>query len=193
MKDILFFTNNLNKISEIKNLMKEYKINIFSPKDYELKEEPKENGASFAENAKIKSEFGYRFTRLPCFADDSGICIEALDGKPGINSKRFLNNFKNKKDCFDFIINETSRKKNNRAYFKTSICLTNEKGYNVFFEGRVDGIISKLISGSKGFGYDPIFIPNGLSKTFGQMKLKEKNLLSHRSIAIQKFLQFIIN
>ena len=67
------------------------------------------------------------------------------------------------------------------------------KGYNVIFEGRVDGIISRLISGSKGFGYDPIFIPNGLSKTFGQMKLKEKNLLSHRSIAIQKFLQFIIN
>ncbi len=193
MKDILFFTNNINKINEIKNLTKEYKINIYSQKDYRIEEEPKENGKSFAENAKIKSDFGYKLTKIPCFADDSGICIEALNGKPGIYSKRFLNNFKNKNDCFNFIIKATNKTKNNKAHFKTSICLTTSNGYNVFFEGRVDGSISKFIYGNKGFGYDPIFIPNGLSKTFGQMNLKEKNLLSHRSIAIRKFLQFIIN
>ena len=89
MRDILFFTNNINKINEIKNLTKEYKINIFSQKDYRLKKEPKESGKSFAENAKIKSDFGYKLAKIPCFADDSGICIEALNGKPGIYSKDF--------------------------------------------------------------------------------------------------------
>ena len=93
-KKILFFSNNINKIREVENVFKKFKIKILSPKDFNIKFEPKENGKSFEENAKIKSNFGFEKTNLPCFSDDSGICIEAMKWKPGIYSKRFLNSLK---------------------------------------------------------------------------------------------------
>ena len=94
MKKILFFSNNDNKIKEIKNLFKSLPIKIYSPKDFGLINEPKESGGTFAENAKIKSSFGFKKIKLPCFADDSGISIEALGWKPNIYSRRFIDSFK---------------------------------------------------------------------------------------------------
>ena len=190
MKEILFFSNNLDKINEIKNLFKKHDINVLSLKDVSLSAEPKETKKSFIENAKIKSEFGFKKTNIPCFADDSGICIDALGGGPGVRSRRFLEKFINKKECFKEIQKKIIIQKTNKAFFQSSICLTTKRGHNIVFEGKAYGTISRKISGKRGFGYDPIFIPEGFTKTYSEMSLKQKNNISHRSIAINKLISF---
>ena len=191
MRKILFFSNNIHKLKEIKKLTTCLKIKLYSPNDFELKKEPKENGNSFAENSKIKSLFGYKKIKLPCFADDSGICIEALKWGPGISSKKFICSFSSEKNCFDYIFNKVKKTGKNKAYFQTSICYTLREDYHIIFEGKVKGHISNKYSGKHGFGYDPIFIPDGYKKTFGEIKSFEKNRISHRAIAINKFIDFI--
>jgi len=193
LKRILFFSNNENKVKEIKNLFNDFNISVLSLNDFNINISPKENGRSFSENAKIKSIFGYRKTNIPSFADDSGICIEALKWKPDITSKRFIQGFKKSSDCFKYIIDKVNKTGKNKAYFQTSICYTLKNNYHIVFEGRVWGTISRKIMGVRGFGFDPIFIPSGYKKTFGQMTIHEKNLISHRSIATNKFLGFLIN
>ena len=193
MKKLLFFSNNVDKIEEVKKLFNNISIEIISLVDLEFYMEPKENGDSFFENAKIKSSYGFKKFGLPCFADDSGICIEALDWRPNIFSKRFLDSFKNRNDCLKYIIKKVSENRKEAAYFETSICYTVSKDEHYEFGGRINGIISKNILGNHGFGYDPIFIPLNLKKTFGQMTNEQKNILSHRSIAIKKFLSFLTN
>ncbi len=193
MKEILFFSNNKDKVREINKLFKTVEIKVYYPKDFGVSYEPKELGESFAENAKIKSFFGYKKINLPCFADDSGICIEALDWKPGILSKKFINGFKNKNECFNYIINKVEKTGKKRAYFQTSICYTIKDNYHIVFEGRVYGKISDKFIGNMGFGFDPIFIPNGYIKTFAELEVKEKNTLSHRSVAVNKLINFLTN
>ena len=193
MDSLLFFSNNTDKIKEIKKLFRNVKAKIVSPVDINLKFHPKETGNSFSQNAKIKSMFGYNKSNMPCFADDSGICVEALNWKPGVISKEFINGFSNHKECFKYIIEKASKTGRYKAYFKTSICYTYKGNYHIVFEGKVEGTISKSILGESGFGYDPIFIPHGTSKTFGQLNTRDKNLLSHRSVAIRKFIDFLPN
>ncbi len=192
-KKILFYSSNKGKLEEIKNLINNKSIEILTIKDISTKSEIKETGNTFAENAKLKSLHGYRISQYPCFADDSGICIDALDGKPGVFSKRFIESFKNKETCFKHIIKTVKNKNNNQAFFQTSICLTLAINKHIIFEGRVKGKISDSFLGCRGFGYDPIFIPDGQKKTFSQMSTKNKNLISHRSIAINKLLSFLVN
>ena len=190
---ILFFSNNNNKVIEINHLFKNLKLEIISPNDYNFIGEPKETGNSFAENAKIKSLFGYENFRTACFAEDSGICIEALGWKPGIFSKRHLSSFKDKFSCFKDIINKVKLTGKTKAYFQTSVCLTLKKNYHLVFEGKINGTISQKIKGGGGFGYDPIFIPDGGLETFSQMSKMQKNKISHRSIAINKLINFLSN
>ena len=192
-KKILFFSNNFYKVKEIKNLFKKHSIDIISLRELSVEKEPLESGINFIENAKIKSEFGNNITSLPCFADDSGICIEALNFKPGVYSKRYIESFNTRNDCFKYIINKTRKTNLNRAYFKTSICLTTENKHNLIFEGSVEGNITNIPSKDNGFGYDPIFKPAGFMKTFAEMTLTEKNKISHRSIAINKLINFLTN
>ena len=191
MNTLLFFSYNQNKISEIKKLFKNNKIKILSLNDFPKVSEPNETGKFFAENAKIKSLYGFKIFKIPCFADDSGICVSALNNEPGVNSKRFLEKFKSKKQAFKYIINKTNASKNTVAIFKTSICLTTKLGQYIIFEGSVAGNISSFPKGKNGFGYDPIFIPKNFKKTFAEMKNKEKNLISHRGIAINKLINFV--
>ena len=193
MKKILFFSSNIGKINEIRNLFKNYKIKILSNRDFNIENEPNEYGSSFAENAKIKSLYGYKKTGVASFADDSGICIEALKWKPNIYSKRFINSFKNRDECFRFIINKVKKSGKNKAYFQTSICLTLKNNYHIIFEGRVSGKISHKILGVSGFGFDPIFVPGGYSKSFGELTNSYKNKISHRSIATNKLISFLFN
>ena len=131
MKKIFFFSNNDDKITEINNLFKRMPIEVLSIKNFNLQGEPKENGKNFIENAKIKSVYGFNKTNIPCFADDSGICIEALNWAPGNFSKRFMNNFKNKNECFKYIINKIKKRGLIKAYFKTSISLTMKENYQL--------------------------------------------------------------
>tara|TARA_X000000950_G_scaffold200151_1_gene240999 strand:+ start:326 stop:907 length:582 start_codon:yes stop_codon:yes gene_type:complete len=190
---LLFFSNNKNKIIEIKKIFKKFNLKILSLSDVNLSDEPAENGQTFEENAKIKSEYGFNKTGIPCFADDSGICVEALNWKPGVLSKRFLNSFKSTEDCFRSIIKSTKKSLKQNAHFKTSISLTMQKGHNIVFSGKIEGKISDEIKGDYGFGYDPIFIPKDYKKTLAELSTKEKNEISHRSIAIIKLVNFLSN
>ena len=193
MDKLLFFSNNKNKLKEVKNIFQNSSIKIFSQADFKINYEPKEFGSSFAENAKIKSAYGYKILGLPCFADDSGICIEALNWSPGIFSKKFISKFKNNSECFDYIIDKVKESGKRKAYFKTSICLTIKHNYHISFEGIINGLISNNARGGNGFGYDPIFIPDGIPKTLSEISRRKKNAISHRSIAIKKLLNFLSN
>ena len=193
MRKLLFFSNNKNKTIEIKKIFKKFKLEILSLSDLDINDEPKESGQTFEENAKIKSDYGFNKTGFPCFADDSGICIESLDWKPGVFSKRFLNNFKSNKACFDSIIKSNKKNSKQNAYFKTSISLTVKNNQNVIFNGKINGKISAQAKGGFGFGYDPIFIPNYYDKTLAELSTKEKNEISHRSIAVTKLINFLTN
>ena len=193
MRKLLFFSNNKNKTIEIKKIFKKFKLEILSLSDLDISDEPKESGQTFEENAKIKSDYGFNKTGFPCFADDSGICIESLNWKPGVLSKSFLNNFKSDQACFKSIIRSTKKNNKQNAYFNTSISLTVKNNQNIIFNGKIDGKISERAKGKFGFGYDPIFIPNNYNKTFAELSIKEKNEVSHRSIAVTKLINFLTN
>ncbi len=193
MRKLLFFSNNKNKTIEIKKIFKKFKLEILSLSDLDISDEPKESGQTFEENAKIKSDYGFNKTGFPCFADDSGICIESLNWKPGVLSKRFLNNFKSNQACFESIIESTKKNNKQNAYFKTSISLTVKNNQNLIFNGKIDGKISEQAKGRFGFGYDPVFIPKNYNKTLAELTTKEKNDISHRSIAVTKLINFLIN
>ena len=193
MRQLLFFSNNKNKTIEIKRIFRKFNLEILSTSDLKISDEPKENGQTFEENAKIKSDYGFNKTGFPCFADDSGICIESLNWKPGILSKRFLNNFKSNQACFESIIESTKKNNKQNAYFNTSISLTIKNNLNIIFNGKIDGKISEQAKGRFGFGYDPIFIPKNYNKTLAELSTKEKNEISHRSIAVTKLINFLSN
>ena len=192
MRRLLFFSNNKNKITEIKKIFEKFNLELLSLVDLGISDEPKENGKTFEENAKIKSDYGFNKTGIPCFADDSGICIETFNWKPGVFSKRFLNNFKSNKACFKSIIKSTKTNGKQKAYFKTSISLTIKNDQNILFNGKINGKISDQIKGEFGFGYDPIFIPKNYIRTLAELSTKEKNEISHRSIAVTKLINFLI-
>lgn len=191
MKKIIFFSHNDSKIKEVKKLFEETEINILTLYDFPNISKPNETGSTFDENAKIKSIYGYKKIKLPCFADDSGICIGALGGSPGIKSKRFLKINNDHKKTFKTIINKAKELSNFHAYFQTSVSLTFDNE-SIFFVGVVRGKISPEPRGKYGFHYDPIFIPEGSKKTFGEMSVKEKNKISHRALAINKLKKFLI-
>ena len=191
MKDILFFSHNQKKIIEVKQIFKDSRIKVFDLNSFEKIKEPRETGGTFASNAKIKSKYGQKVFNIPCFADDSGFCVEALKNNPGVKSKRFLEKFSNKKKAFEYIISNVIERKNNKAFFVTAICLTLKDNHHIVFLGRVNGTVSLKPKGTNGFGYDPIFVPENYTRTFAEMSLEEKSVISHRKIAITKLKSFL--
>jgi len=191
LKDILFFSHNQKKIIEIKQIFKDSKIKIYDLNSFKKIKEPKETGATFSSNAKIKSNYGQQLFDMPCFADDSGFCVEALKNNPGVKSKRFLEKFSNNKKAFEYIISNVVKKRNNKAFFVTAISLTLKENHHITFLGKINGTVSLKPKGMNGFGYDPIFIPENNIKTFAEMSLEEKNVISHRKIAITKLKSFL--
>jgi XTP/dITP diphosphohydrolase len=191
VKELIFFSSNHHKIEEVKKILENTELKIFTLSDFPKINQPEETGKTFNENAKIKSIFGFQSFKIPCFADDSGICISALNNQPGVRSKRFQEENGGFDKTFEIIINETKEKKNFNAFFQTTIALTIKKNYTVFFEGIVKGKISSQPLGMRGFHYDPIFIPDGVTVTYAQMLNKEKNKISHRAIAINKLKEFL--
>ncbi len=149
-----------------------------------------EDADSFVGNALIKAQTIFDLFQLPCFADDSGLEVEALNNDPGVYSARYAGLDKNDDNNMNLVLKNLGESKNRNACFKTVICFIDENGVN-YFEGKIDGNIINEKRGSQGFGYDPIFIPNGFDKTFAEMSLDEKNNLSHRGIALQKMLVFL--
>lgn len=188
--EILIATHNEHKKEEILQILgTAYQVTSLS--DYNITEEIVEDGDSFHENARIKAEYCFRKTGKPSLGDDSGLVVEALDGRPGIFSARYAGNHDFAKNIAK-VLDELRGVQNRKAYFVTVMCLVNSKGTH-YFEGRVHGHITREIHGENGFGYDPIFIPNHYETTFAEMTAEEKNRISHRKKAIEHFLEFLKN
>ena len=187
-KEILVATHNHHKKEEIQQILGEH-CNVTSLTDYDIHDEIVEDGKTFHENALIKAKYCFEKTGKPSLGDDSGLVVEALDGRPGIYSARYAGNHDFAKNIAK-VLDELKGEENRKAYFVTVMCLVDETGEN-YFEGRVYGNLIKESRGEKGFGYDPIFIPENHEITFAEMKPEEKNVISHRKNAIEKFLKFL--
>ena len=184
MKKILIGTHNTGKFKEIAYLLtKKYKK--ISPTSLKIKS-PKETGKSFISNSKLKVNFFSKYVNYPVISDDSGLCIQALRGKPGIYSARLAKKHGSFFKAMKFILKKMKNKKNRKATFVCSLSYKKNNGKIVSAEGRLKGKISNQIIGKMGFGYDPIFIPLKKKKTFGQMLKSKKIKMDHRFIAFQK-------
>ena len=185
---IFLATNNKNKIVEIKetiNKLLDKSIEIVYPEMLNIKLNPDETGNTFEENAFIKASIFFNATKIPTLADDSGLEIEALDGLPGINSARFAeahNDAANRKKVLELMKSE----QNKTARFRSVLAFYTGKEMQ-YFNGIIEGKIIAEERGTNGFGYDPIFVPNGYNKTFAEMSSTAKNSLSHRYLAVVEF------
>ena len=184
MKKILIGTHNTGKFKEISFLLKK-NIKKISPKLLNIKS-PKETGKSFSANAKLKAKYFSKFTKLPVISDDSGLCIKALKGKPGIFSARYAKKCGSFNKAMKFILKKMKNKKDRSAVFVCSLTYISNRENIVSVTGKIKGSISYEIKGSQGFGYDPIFIPFLKSVTFGQMSKNKKMKMDHRYIAFKK-------
>ena len=188
---LLFATNNSHKLREIREIIGD-SISILSLKDAGFEEEIPETSDTLEGNACQKARYVYERTGRDCFADDTGLFIEALDGRPGVYSARYAGEGCTFDDNIRKVLSEMGNTENRKASFRCVVCLILE-GKEHLFEGRVDGIILKERKGTDGFGYDPVFQPNGQSQTFSQMPPYLKNGISHRGRVIGKMLRFLGN
>ena len=184
MKKIFIGTHNRGKFKEISYLLSK-KIKKISPIKLKVKS-PKETGKTFISNAKLKVKYFSKFTELPVISDDSGLCIKALKGKPGIYSARWAKKYGSFSNAMQFILKKMKKKKNRSATFVCSLSFKYPRGKVVTVIGKIKGLISYKMLGTRGFGYDPIFIPLGKSITFGQMSKLKKIKMDHRYIAFKK-------
>ena len=187
-KEILIATHNAHKKEEIQQILGE-NFTVTSLIDYDIHDEIVEDGTTFHANALIKAQYCFDTTGKPSLGDDSGLVVEALDGRPGIYSARYAGDHDFAKNMAK-VLEELEGAENRKAYFVTVMCLVDETGTN-YFEGRVYGNLTKEVRGEKGFGYDPIFIPENYEITFAEMKAEDKNKISHRKKAIEQFLEFM--
>ena len=184
MKKILIGTHNKGKFKEISYLLSK-KITKVSPQKLKIKS-PKETGKTFKDNAELKANYFSKFTKLPVISDDSGLCIKALGGRPGIYSARWAKKYGSFEQAMKLILNKLKKKKDRSAVFVCSLSLKKLNGKKITVVGKIKGSISNKIIGKKGFGYDPIFIPISESITFGQMTKLKKIKMDHRFIAFKK-------
>lgn len=188
---LVIASHNKGKIKEIEALLEPFGINVKGGPDFNL-EEPEENGDTFIANAKIKSEYFAKHTKLPSLSDDSGLVVPALDGAPGIYSARWAGeskNFQHAMEKVEAAIKETGvAAEGQPAHFVCALSLTWPDGHTETVEGYVHGKLTFPAKGEKGFGYDPIFIPQHHAVTFAQMEPEEKHNMSHRADAFNKLI-----
>ena len=189
---IVLATSNKDKVREIKEILGE-NIKIYTTKDYNINNfEVEEDGETLKENAYKKAKTLYDILKVPTLADDTGLFVKSLDLRPGVYSHRYAGDNPTYKDNRDKLLDELKNCDNRDAYFKTTVCFIDDKGKDYHFDGQINGEISKKEYGDKDFGYDQIFKVKELDKTFGQMTDEEKNLYSHRSLALEKFKKFLL-
>ncbi|MBE7628948.1 non-canonical purine NTP diphosphatase [Tenacibaculum piscium] len=194
---LVFATNNLNKLAEVQKMLPN-SIELLSLKDIHCFDDIEETATTLDGNAKIKANHITQKFGFNCFADDTGLEVESLDGQPGVYSARYAGASANSEDNMQKLLIELnknknenkSEKQNRKAQFRTSICL-NLNGQQFLFNGICKGEILTEKQGEKGFGYDPIFQPEGFQKSFAQMTSEEKNTISHRGLAIKKLIEFL--
>lgn len=187
---IVFATNNEHKLDEIKKISKG-QLDILSLSDINCHDEIPETGNTLKENALIKAQFVKDKYGIDCFADDTGLEVEALGNAPGIYSSRYAGPNCGSEDNMQKLLQDLQDKGNRSAQFRTVIALL-LNGEEHYFEGIISGEIIHQKEGTNGFGYDPIFRPVGYDKTFGELPEKVKNSLSHRAIATQKLVAFLL-
>ena len=186
---IIFATNTAHKLSEVQAVLGDG-YELVTPRQCGIEEDIPETAATLEGNARQKAHYLYERTGLDCFADDTGLEVEALDGAPGVHSARYAT------DGHDFAANNRLLLKNltgcenRRARFRTVICLI-EGGEERLFEGIVEGRIIDHEAGTEGFGYDPLFVPDGFDRTFAEMTADEKNEISHRGRAVRKLVAYL--
>lgn len=185
-QQLLVATHNLHKKEEIQQILGD-SFEVKSLTDYDLNEEIIEDGDSFQANAQIKAQYCYEKTGIPSLGDDSGLVVPALDGRPGIFSARYAGDHDFQKNIAK-VLDEMTGMENRSAYFITVLCYYDDNGAT-FYEGTVHGNLLTENKGHQGFGYDPIFVPEGYNITFAEMNPEDKNAISHRKKALDKFLK----
>lgn len=189
MHQLVFATNNAHKLQEVAAKI-EGQIKLLSLNDIGCTDDIAETGKTFRENASIKSQHIYSKYKLDCFGDDSGLEIDALNGDPGVYSARYAGEHGNHDANINKVLAGLQNTTNRKARFRTVISLIWNGGEH-FFDGTIEGTIRHERSGSEGFGYDPIFQPDGYEVTFAEMSLDEKNKISHRALAVEKLVDFL--
>lgn len=189
MQKIYFASANAGKIKEI-GVKLGSGVEILGLKELGFSDDIPETGTTLRENASIKARFIYSKFNVSCFADDTGLMIDALNGAPGVYSARYAGDSKSSDANMDKVLNEMQGELNRRAHFQTVICFIKD-GQEYFFVGNAPGTIQREKRGRDGFGYDPIFVPEGSSRTFAEMNMEEKNSLSHRAKAILLLKDFL--
>lgn len=188
---LVFASNNKNKIAEIQQQVGS-QFQIVSLEDIGCFVDIPETSETIEGNAILKANYVTENFGLPCFADDTGLEIKALNNEPGVYSARYAGEQKNTEDNMNLVLEKLKTHTNRKAQFKTIIAL-NINNQQHLFEGIVKGEITTKKSGNKGFGYDPIFQPEGFSTTFAEMTMEQKAVISHRGIAVQKLINFLTN
>ena len=190
MKKIIFASHNAHKTKEIAALLGGL-VSVNSLSDIGFSQEIEENGISLEENALIKAKTIHNLTELNCFADDTGLFVDALNGEPGIYSARYAGEEKDSNLNIEKLLKKLEDIKNRKASFRTVICLIlNQKVH--YFIGELHGVIIHERRGIGGFGYDPVFIPDGFSNTLAEMDLTQKNTISHRAKAFLEMRKFFV-
>ena len=191
-KQIIFASRNAGKIKEIKALLSPLGIDVLSAEDIDLNEVA-ETGSTFEENAKIKALAAAKDAGLPALADDSGLCIHGLNNEPGIYSSRYAKKMGGYPQAFADILKRLENNPDKTAHFSCVLVLAFPNGETKIFEGRADGKIVTPRNGENGFGFDPIFMPEGFTQSFAQLSEVKKNSVSHRGHAIQSFIEYLKN
>ena len=188
---LVFATNNLHKLKEVQEMLSNT-IEVLSLKDIGCFEDVEETEATLEGNARLKADHITKNYGYHCFADDTGLEVDALDGKPGVYSARYGGEHGNSEKNMQKLLKELHGKVNRKAQFRTAVAL-NLENKQYLFEGICEGEILAKKTGTRGFGYDPIFKPTKASTSFAEMNSEEKNKISHRGIAIQKLVDFLLN
>ena len=189
MHQLVFATNNAHKLEEVAAKI-EGQIKLLNLNDINCTDDIAETGETFRENASIKSHYVHDKYKLDCFGDDSGLEIDALNGEPGVYSARYAGEHGNHDANINKVLSKLQNITDRKARFRTVISLI-WNGDEHFFEGAIEGTIRHERSGTEGFGYDPIFQPDGYDVTFAEMSLDEKNKISHRAVAMEKLVEFL--
>ncbi len=189
MQKLIFATNNLHKLQEIRDLLID-KFDIISLEQIGIKEDIPETADTLEGNALQKARFVYKKIQSDCFADDTGLEVDALGGIPGVYSARYAGENASFDDNMDKLLAALENHENRRARFRTAIALI-INGDEYLFEGSVEGTILKEKAGHEGFGYDAIFLPEGFEKSFAEMASVQKNAISHRGRSVQKLVHFL--
>lgn len=186
---LVIASNNSHKLQEIKEIVGN-NIDLLRLMDINCNDDIPETGVTLEENAFQKSNYVFQKFKYNCFADDTGLEVDALDGEPGVYSARYGGSDRNSGKNIDKLLSKLDGIENRQAQFRTVISLI-INGEEFVFEGIVRGAISETILGENGFGYDPIFVPIGYSQSFAQMSSEQKNMISHRALAVKKLVSFL--